>query len=570
MTKKGTTLPSRKVLAIFIGFLAFQLFFFNFDKTNFGIISPPTFGTLGFFLTILTADIINFIAFRKHSDSRNFKLAVAASTISIVIAFSSLFRASFIDRFLLSFLSSSWWAISFYLLVLPTETFGSFTEIFLIPLRLLGTLSSSTGKLSSLISQASIESKGFGKYIAKTGIGLAITIPAAAILLALLSSADPIFGYYVKKIFTFNFSVSALVGQFLWRLFFSLTFLFFIGIFVYTKVKNAFASPATNLDSRNRHLLGPYLMLTTTLSVILILFLIIQFKYLAINNLRDLTEFGIPTFSEYVRKGFIELILTTAIVYTVSGVGLVLYRRFKPGKLHLAVNSTLIILNIVLAAMAYRRVYLYMLEHGLTHMRIYGTMLLLVLVLFLLTLFFRYFVKNHKLYLAELFGASLIVFSFGIVNTDYLLARIAPPTVNRQVDFNYLSRLSADDVDSWIKVYEDAQKNTYLLEKGGLSLDEKILILRTYWAVNEIYASSGILSHKYGYENDNANFVDYTQFTREYNIFDYNFKEYFAYLYLKDETDFHKLRRLKDAYEAKSRSINVNNQIPYDVYQFMN
>ena len=405
--------------------------------------------------------------------------------------------------------------------------------------------------------------------MSRLAIGLAITIPAAAVLLILLSSADPVFGHYLRKIITFDFSISALAGQFLWRLFFSATFLFFIFLFVFTKIKSAFVSPATKLDQRNAHLLAPYLMLTTTLSAILILFLIIQFKYLTIASLHDLTEFGISTFSEYVRRGFVELILATGIVYTVSGVGLVLYRNFKPGKVHLFINSLLIFLNIVLAAMAYRRVYLYMLEHGLTHTRIYGLMILLIIVLFLITLFARYFIKNHKLYLAELLGASLIVFTFGIANTDYLLARIAPPTVNRQVDFNYLARLSADDVDSWIKVYEDAQKNTYLLEKEDLSLDEKILVVRYSWALNNIQNSLGFLTANYG-GNDKMVLPDSYWWAHERrNNFNLNIQKYFSYQKIKSKIDIVDLIQLQNRYTNKTRDIQNTGGVPSDVYQFI-
>lgn len=312
-------------------------------------------------------------------------------------------------------------------------------------------------------------------------------------------------------------------------------------------------------------------MLTITLSIILSLFLAIQFKYLfAIESLKDLTEFGIPTFSEYVRKGFTELIFATGIVYAVSGAGLILYRSFKPHKIHLFVNSLLIILNLALAAMAYRRVYLYMTEHGLTHMRIYGIMVLLIIVLFLVTLFFRYFKRNHKLYLVELTGASLIVFLFGIANVDYLLARVAPPTVNNEVDFNYLSRLSADDPESWIKVYEDIKKDTLpLLEKENLTLDDRILILRSSWAIGKIYHSVGTLTHKYGSESE-GEILDYTYypFNREKSILKFNVKEYSAFLTFKDEVNLKELRELQDKINQKGANISLHGDIPYDVYQF--
>src|SRR3989344_4434779 len=383
VTKRSNALQRRKILAIFIGFFVFQLLFFPVDKNSFGLLAIPFFGTLGFFLTIITAHTVNFLAFGIQSDKRKYYLK-SAILISLVSAFSAMFRASFIDRFLLSALASFWWLISLYLSVLPKGNFGSFTEIFMIPLRLASSLPQSLSILIAEVSKYSFEGSKVSKSFSKLVFGLAVTIPAAVILLILLSSADPIFGHYVKKIFTFDLSISEVAIQVLWRIFFSVAAITILTIIVLTKIKNTFASPAASLDKQNAHLLSPYLMLTITLSVILIAFLGVQIKYLfTIASLSDLTAFGIPTFSEYVRRGFIELILATAIVYSVSGAGLVLYRSFRPGKTHLFFNSLLIILNLALTAMAYRRVYLYMMEHGLTHMRIYGLMILLIIVLFL-------------------------------------------------------------------------------------------------------------------------------------------------------------------------------------------
>lgn len=570
MTKEINSLPRCKRLAILLGFLAFQLLFFPFDKTSFGFIAIPFFGTLGFFLAVVTAHLVNFLAFKLPEDTRR-KYIYSAVSFSLLSVFASVFRASFVDRFLLSALSSFWWVISFYLFVIPSSRFGSYSEILAIPFRFVSPVLEASVKLINAISKVSLNGSRATKSFSKILIGLAITIPAAGLLLILLSSADPIFSYYLEKIFTFDFTVSEVAAQFLWRVFFSICFLVFVGVLVLMKIKSNFISPASNLSPKNSPLVAPYLMLTATLSIILMAFLAIQIKYLAIQDLSDLTSFGISTFSEYVRRGFMELVLATALVYSISGAGLVLYRSFKPHKIHLAVNSILIILNLALAAMAYKRVYLYMTEHGLTHMRIYGLMILLIIVFFLVTLFIRYFVKNHKLYIAELLGASLIVFIFGIANVDYLLARIAPPTVNNEVDFNYLSRLSADDPHSWISVYEDINENTLpVLEKESFSLDEKILITRGDWALSRIYYSVGTLVHKYGKEEEKEVFSEeHYRFNAKGGFLKTNIKEYSAYLLLRDEIDFKKLKETREKVQSVAFKQEVRSELPEDIYQFM-
>lgn len=560
MTNEGTILPRRKRYAILLGILAFQLLFFPFDEKNFGFLSIPNFGTIGFFATLIVAHIVNFTAFKLPKDSRK-KYIQASVAISIISVLASLFRASMMDRFLLSALSSFWLVISFYLFVLPKGQFGALGEVVSIPLRLISPIYVSAYRFIGIISKLSLNGSKAIRGISKLALGLVITVPSAFVLLILLTSADPVFAHYIGKLFSFDIVLSDLAIAIFWRLFFSVMVAVSLALLVLIKIKNSFVSPATNLPSKNSHLLGPYLMLTTTLCLILFSFLVIQFKYLAIGNLADLTTFGIPTFSEYVRKGFVELVLATGMVYAASGAGLVLYRSFKPHKVHLFVNTLLILLNIILAAMAYRRVYLYMAEHGLTHMRIYGIMVLLVIVLFLITLFARYIFKNHKLYQIELLGATFIVFIFGIANTDYLLARTAPPTVNNEVDFNYLSRLSADDAKSWVNVYEEIKEYALpILDKENLTLDERVEVLRSSWAISRISLSANKLVNKYGNEDTGSRY--------QKSILNVNIKEYTSYLMLEDEIDFSELKELNDKINSKAMNIQTDD-IPYDVYQFL-
>lgn len=552
VTNEGTTLPRRKRYAILLGILAFQLLFFPFDEKRFGFLSVPNFGTIGFFATLIVAHIVNFTAFKLPKDARN-QYIQASVAISLISVLASLFRASMVDRFLLSTLSCFWLLISLYLFVLPKGKFGALGEVVSIPLRLISPIYVSAHSIIGIFSNLSLNGSKAIRGFLKLALGLVITVPTAFVLLILLTSADPVFAHYIGKLFSFDIVLSDLAIAIFWRLFFSVMVAIFLVLLVLIKIKNSFVSPATTLPSKYSHLLGPYLMLATTLCLILFSFLVIQFKYLAIGDLADLTAFGIPTFSEYVRKGFIELVLTTGLVYTASAAGLILYRTFKPSKIHLFINLLLIFLSLVLAAMAYRRVYLYMAEHGLTHMRIYGIMVLLIIMLFLITLFARYIIKNHKLYQIELLGASLIVFVFGIANTDYLLARTAPPTVNRKVDYNYLSRLSADDAKSWVIVYEEIKKNTLpIIDKENLSLEERIEVLRASWAISRISLSVNRLVYKYG----------------NGNLLDANIKEYTSYPTLEGEIDFNELKEVSDKLNTKAMNIQTDD-IPYDVYQFL-
>ncbi len=559
------TLFSRKIFAIFFAFLAFQLLFFPFYNNQFGHIAVPIFGTIGFFLTILSANLSNLIIVQ----GRRSRMFLASAAFSVLCAGLSLFRASTIDNILLSFLSLLWWVISYYLAIAP-KSLDSLSSVLLVPIGIFNSWVKASQMLISKASKLKSSQSKINFRFLMLAIGIVITIPVATVIILLLSSADPVFRFYVERFFSADIWTSDVVWQIVWRVFFSTLALSLLTIYAASKMPHAFASPIDIIASKTRWLLSPFAILSITLSVILSLFLIIQVKFLGVNTLNDLTAFGIPTFSEYVRRGFFELLFVTFIVYGVSGAGLVLYRNNKASKIHLYTNSLLVVLNILLAASAQRRVQLYTLEHGLTHMRIYGTMFLWIIVLLLVTLLARYIIKTQKLHLIELVGGSLIVLLFSVANTDYILAHISPPTVNREVDYNYLARLSADEAATWIDVIETAQKETLpLLSREALTSEEKIKIVRTSWAVNNVYSSIGRLSSKYGPESESDLFSDYN-FSRykKYTILDYNISEAKAYQLVKERTNFSELKESRKAFEDAAMSPRVYDSLPRDIYQF--
>lgn len=558
-------LSRRKIFAVFFAFLAFQLLFFPFYNNRFGNIAVPIFGTVAFGLTILVANLSNLFV----DDAKKSKLFLTSGAFSVLCAMLSLFRGNMIDNILLSFLSLLWWVISYYLIIAP-GSLNSLSSIMLIPLGIFNSWTKSSRMLISQASKLKTSQSKINSKLLMAVIGLIITIPVAAVVVLLLSSADPVFRFYVERFFSADVWVSDILWQIVWRIFFSVLALTLLAIYAASKMPRALISPIDIVASRTKWLLSPFTILSLTLSAILSLFLIIQVKFLGINTLNDLTAFGIPTFSEYVRRGFFELLFVTLIVYGVCGVGLVLYRNNKASKIHLYSNSLLVVLNILLAVSAQRRVSLYMLTHGLTHMRIYGTMFLWIVVLLLVTLLARYIINTKKLHLVELIGSSLIILSFSMANTDYILAHISPPTVNGEVDYNYLARLSADEAETWVDIVESAKKDTLpLLDKVDLTVEEKIKITRTSWAINSIYVSVGRLSNKYGAEGESELFGDYYfERGKNYTILDYNASEAKAYRFVKSNINFSELREIRKKFEDKATEANFYDSLPQDIYQF--
>ena len=561
---------SRKALAVLVAFLVFQLVFFQIGKYSFGMIFIPMFGTVAFFITFLTATIFSLISFKPNLKEKSYRYALFALFIALLSGVSSIFRASFVDRFLLSGLSTAWWFISFYLFNLKSPRFGAFGEVVALPFIILDLFVNSgrtfIEKLSSFSFTGSRHKTNASKFI----VGLAITAPVSVFLLILLSSADPIFGHFVEKIFSFDISISELFAQMLWRTFFSVIALVILILFALTRARKDFSSPLAQLDKRSSALLSPFLMLTVTVSAILIAFLLVQFRYIfQIASLEDLKAFGILTFSEYVKKGFGELLFVTAVIYAISGAGLVLYRAFKPSKIYFYANSFLILLNLMLAASVFRRVSLYVSEHGLTRMRIYGSMVLLIIVVFLVTLFMRYLLRKHSLYLIELLAASFLIFTFSSGNVDNLIATVSPPTVNGTVDMNYLASLSPDAYRVWQKIADQAKLEIpALVNKENLTKEEKIKLVRYSWALDEMYWKISNLSRQYGTDKEQYALTE-TALANDYRtlpFFNLNFGELQAYDYLRKNTSFEESAVLRKSMEAKLREISIEG-VPEEAYE---
>ncbi|MDR0463215.1 MAG: DUF4173 domain-containing protein [Pseudomonadales bacterium] len=229
-----------------------------------------------------------------------------------------------------------------------------------------------------------------------------------------------------------------------------------IGVFLYSltlvKIKNP-----TNLINKpinKLKVLSRYYQLSIVqigIAALLFFYLMVQARYFFISPSEvALERLGIDvfTYSQYVRQGFFELLLVVAIVLGV----LINTIRLLPNLTNkfqtklLTISATILSIELVLILItASRKLYLYFDAHNFTRMRLYGVAFLLLLlyaiILFSLKVWKRIDWRKFKigLVIAPLLGLSLANF----INWDYLIAR-NPPTVNYQIDYNYLMWLSTD------------------------------------------------------------------------------------------------------------------------------
>lgn len=190
------------------------------------------------------------------------------------------------------------------------------------------------------------------------------------------------------------------------------------------------------------------------------MFLAVQWPYVfaAVARETDLTRFGVATYSEYVNRGFVELLFTALFLYGLIWIGLVSLRGKKEGEKSILpiVQCIVLVEFFIFLVSISRRILLYWQFHGLSLVRLYGGIFLIYLGILTVTLAARHFWKYRFVVLETAFGLGLILF-IGFLNAEEFIVKNHPPTVNDKIDYVYLSRLSSDGYDGWIAAYHFAQ-----------------------------------------------------------------------------------------------------------------
>lgn len=259
-------------------------------------------------------------------------------------------------------------------------------------------------------------------------IGSILGFGVLIVLFYLLSRGDVIFATIIKSIFDFKtiFSISPrLIYTIFWFI------LFFPYVFtIKAKIDNA----KFNWDN-----FGFNQELTIALLIIILgfgLYLLLSWSYLFIQVPleTDLIKFGVSTYSEYVRRGFVELLLAAGFTFAILWVGI-------SAKLHKYLQYLLAGELVVYILTVFRRVYIYQQYHGLSVARVYGSVFLIWLIFILIS----ELLKKPK-YLAISVAVLTVM---GLVNVEGYISRNNPPTVNNRIDYVYLSSISADGYYGW-------------------------------------------------------------------------------------------------------------------------
>ncbi len=270
---------------------------------------------------------------------------------------------------------------------------------------------------------------------------LSLMLFVSLLFIAILSSADPVFAEIIR---TFR-------DELLGRVFWSILILFAAAQALTSKLKEQKNEPwqLRFLSERD--------IATMLISVLVIggIFLSVQYTYLFSGSRQLLVNLGL-TFSEYVRKGFVEVLIATlaggVLAYLAALKIRILERSSMKSMLQLGVGTLLVELALFLVS-ALKRDLLYVDIYGLTRTRIVGGLFLLWLAFFLVLLLFFMLRKqfSEAKVAVGLFVASCIVWAFiNVLNVDALVAN-ASPGHHEYTDYFYVALLSEDAGTAWVR-----------------------------------------------------------------------------------------------------------------------
>ncbi len=286
----------------------------------------------------------------------------------------------------------------------------------------------------------------------------------ALVFIILLSQADPIFAQLVRDL------QEQLMSRFIWSL------VIVIALAVGLSMQQTQEDTPYQLKWFSRR---DAIVVAATVGMVIAGFLLVQWQYL-FGSSRELLDVLNMSYSEYVRKGFVELLVATLIG---GGLSYMLAIKLRNGKtngkrfwLLLVGNTVLIVELFALLVSAYKRDMMYVETYGLTRVRIIGEVFLVWLAcLLLLLLVFALWHKLKERSALLFFGAVSVVAWIGlqVVNVDAIIARGAPGH-HDYTDYFYIMQLSEDAAREQLALLPDLISETHqLLAKPTLSDEEQ-------------------------------------------------------------------------------------------------
>jgi len=306
--------------------------------------------------------------------------------------------------------------------------------------------------------------------------GLLLSVPIVLILLALLSSADMVFGRLVETLPEFFERIN--LGDFLGKalvtlIIFTISFSYIWSLGHGEKCAEDAFGEIKPAEPEQKRRLDQVTIITVTVAVdiIYLIFVIIQFAYL-------FGQSGLPeglTYSAYARNGFFELILVSLLNIGLLACTLTFTKKGQAGtEISLKVLNTIMIgCTFVMLTSAHYRMSLYENAYGFTFLRVMThAFMVFLFVLFVITLA-RVWIDRLPLlkpYIAVAVAAFTII---NYINVDALIANnnLLRYYNTNVIDMDYFQSLSNDAVEELIILAGD--KNADVAAEADKQLNER-------------------------------------------------------------------------------------------------
>lgn len=277
--------------------------------------------------------------------------------------------------------------------------------------------------------------KGTGKagYIV---IGVLISIPVLAIVVALLYQADAVFANLFGSLFSIDFHFGTWVGM---------AFMFGYALLAAYCGIRYLASERISAESKDMRHFEP--MIANTI-LILISVVYAAFSFIQIFSL-FLGKMRLPdgyTYARYAREGFFQLLFVCMI-----NVGLVLLFMglFRENRLKKILLTVICGCTYIMIASSAFRMCLYIQHYNLTFLRLLVLWMLAVIGILLTGILVQIYVDKFPLFRYTIVVVTVCVFALGVAHPDYWIAKYDVAHMNSTatengIDYRYLQTLSTD------------------------------------------------------------------------------------------------------------------------------
>ncbi len=266
------------------------------------------------------------------------------------------------------------------------------------------------------------------KYI---WIGIVVSIPLLILIVSLLVSADVVFRTAFSSIFKDLLSPANLFGI-LFTTLFGIFFIYLLLTFLADKKIDE-----TVKDTKTKE---PIIAITFTsiLSVIYVIFSVIQIVFLFIGNMSLPEQY---TYSEYAREGFFQLLFVCLINLVLVLFCLTHFRESKLLKLILSLITICTYIMIISSAM---RMLLYIDSYNLTFLRIFVLWSLLAIFVIMSAILISIYKSEFPVFKVCMVAISILYLCLSFSKPDYFIAKYNLQTGSE--DYKYLFNLSLDAV----------------------------------------------------------------------------------------------------------------------------